>query len=399
MVKRSLSVLLGLVWANAQAQSLPAPVPLDNDTSAFIAAQPAAAEASIREADREAALAIATQAANLVDGSLSQAARVAGIGSLQTEPLRIRLFVSRGLPSEDLAEAIKLAQRDARITLVFRGLLPNTRLADFKVWLATRLGPFAHLQRAPHIEIDPPAFQRAEIEDVPVVALYRDDQLLAQVSGMLDPAWLEAAYAGGQRGPFPIRGPIHAIAEPDLMAVMQARAQAIDWRAYAREQQRALYRSLLADALPKATATRTHWHDPSIVVQAPIMAGDRVIAAAGTRVNPLQQLPFTQELWVLDATDPAQWELARSWLAERRASGITTRLTVLTTALPEADSLRWLEARAGELGVPIQLWRAVFATAFGITAVPSRLRAERDRFRIDETQIPVARGGPTHADR
>lgn len=404
MVRAFLALVLSFVCRQIGAEALPPPMPLDADARAFIAAQPAAAEARVQSANQAEIEAIAANATELVDASLAQAAEGAGIAQPTSDETRIRLFISRSLPREDLAAAIELAQRDPRITLVFRGLVPNTRLTDFKFWLAQQLGPFASLRRAPHIEIDPPAFHRAHVEQVPVVAIYRNQQLQAQVSGMLDPTWLEDAHASGQVGPFPVRGPTHAIAEDDLMAVMQARARAIDWRAFAREQQAALFQNLKAQALPVATATRTHWHDPSFVVQEPIVAEGKLIAAAGMRVNPLQQLPFTQELWVLDATDAAQWQLARTWIAERLALGVTTRLTVLTTALPEHDNLRWLDARSRELGVAIQLWRSEFASAFGIAAVPSRLRAERERFRIDETkvlpaQLPIAQGAQQHADR
>ncbi|AVP99323.1 hypothetical protein C7S18_20060 [Ahniella affigens] len=399
MVSRWIAALLSLTIAHAAAETLPTPTPLDADTRAFIAAQPAAADARIGEADRVAIDAIAGRARDMVDASIDEAAQRAALAAPASEALRIRLFVSRGLPRADLAAALALAERDPRITLVFRGLLPNTRLADFKFWLAEQLGPFANLRRPPHIEIDPPAFQTANVQFVPVVALYREQTLLAQVGGMLDPTWLEAAHANGERGPFGARGPVHDIAEPDLISVMQARARMIDWRAYAREQQAALYRSLQAHALPSARQTRTRWHDPSFIVQDPIVAEGTVIAAAGLRVNPLLHLPFTQELWVLDATDPAQWQLALAWQAQRAAQGITTRLTVLTTALPEADSLRWLDTRSRELGVPIQLWRAEFAAAFGIAAVPSRVRAEHARFRIDETLVSVAAGAQSHADR
>lgn len=380
------------------AESVPKAQTLDANTQAFIDTQANAAAAVITAADRRDAERIATQARNIVNAALDQAQALPEANVPPDPELSIRIFISQSLPRADQAAAIALAQADARITLVFRGLLPETRLADFKRWLAELLGPFARLSRAPKIEIDPPAYHRAGIEIVPVVAIYRNGRLKSQVAGMLDPSWLEAELAAGRSGPYRARGPTHAIAEADLMAVMQAKARAFDWQAWQRQQRAALYRSLKAQALPKATASRLRWHDPSFVVQETIRAQPQVIAEAGTRINPLDTLPFTQELWVLDATDAGQWQLALQWQRARARQPTPARITVLTTALPETDSLAWLDARSRELGQPIQLWRDDFANAFGIAAVPTRLRAELGRFRVEEFHVPAATG-VQHADR
>lgn len=403
MVRRRCLVLcllaLILPIGTLNAESVPTPPPLTEADKTAIADLVTLSQHASTAADREQANTIASNAATWINATIDHAARA----TLNREPadpmLRIRVFVSRALPREDLAAAIALAQHDARISLVFRGFLPDSGLAEFKSWLADRLGPFARLSRVPRIEIDPPAFQRAGVDVVPVVAVYRQDTLLGQVAGLIDPEWLESALAAGRLGPYPTRGPTYAIAEADLMQLMQARARAFDWQAWQRQQREALSRSLQVQPLPKAPITRVRWHDPSFVVQETIRAQNQVIAEAGTRINPLDTLPFTQELWVIDATDPAQWQLLQQWQQARQKADPAKRITVLTTALPIEQSLKWLDSRARELGQPIQLWRADFATAFGIAVVPSQLRAEQGRFRISEFQIPSHVQGSAHADR
>ncbi|MBK8284303.1 MAG: hypothetical protein IPK97_05165 [Ahniella sp.] len=103
------------------------------------------------------------------------------------------------------------------------------------------------------------------------------------------------------------------------------------------------------------------------------------IARAGDRINPLNHVPFSQQLLVFDATDEQQVNLARSWLVDW-----TGPTTLLTTAVPESDVVTFLERHSKSLGVPIQMYRAELGQAFGILRVPSRVRAEASRFRIDE---------------
>ncbi len=82
-------------------------------------------------------------------------------------------------------------------------------------------------------------------------------------------------------------------------------------------------RTLPEDYLPKATATRTHWVDPSVVVSQDIYApveqedgryGWEVMVPAGTRVNPLTDVRPVDNMLFFNAKDPEQVEFALSAL-------------------------------------------------------------------------------------
>ncbi|MBF2735047.1 MAG: type-F conjugative transfer system protein TraW [Betaproteobacteria bacterium AqS2] len=124
-------------------------------------------------------------------------------------------------------------------------------------------------------------------------------------------------------------GPLHPIAEPDLREAIELAVR----RAYAdgsiaAELEAARARAIAyADRPPPvaglaaAAADSARLFDPSVVVEAPAVApGGEVLAAAGTRVNPLAQARLGRPLLFLDADDPAQLRLAQRLLAAADAT-------------------------------------------------------------------------------
>jgi hypothetical protein len=63
----------------------------------------------------------------------------------------------------------------------------------------------------------------------------------------------------------------------------------------------------------------------------------------------------------------------------------------MTTDLPDAGSIRFLEQASTTLGVPVMLFRPEVGVALGIERVPSRVVADGKRFRIEEVAVGETR--------
>lgn len=374
MVTRAVLVVLALLAGAAAAESegLPVQPALNSETLQWIEAQnPGLDQSSVSEAH-----AIADQARRIVDAKLAEERPS---NPAQALTFSTKIFVSRSMPLSDIKAAFDRAATEPDTVVVFRGLLPGTDLMAFRRWLAEIAGPFASLAPPPKIQIDPPAFESAGVTHVPTVVILASDKVVATVSGMVDPNWVRDQVEQGKRGTLPQVGPIHEIAEPDLIQVMQQRLARVDWDKWRRSQVDGLRRALAKPSLPDAILTRTRWHDPSFEVVEDVVANNHILARKGDRVNPLDRVAFLQEIYVIDATDPRQFAAVKGWISKAR-----TRVTVITTRTGGDDSLAWLAERATELGRPIFVWRPDLAQAFGIECAPTRVRSEGNRFRLDE---------------
>ena len=119
-----------------------------------------------------------------------------------------------------------------------------------------------------------------------------------------------------------VRGATWPVAEPDLLAAIEARLRGMERSgelARLEREARAGARARLEEPDPvqgivPATEERSRLIDPSITVARDIRTPDgALIAAAGTRVNPLERMTLTRDLLFLDGRRPAEiaWALAR----------------------------------------------------------------------------------------
>ncbi len=118
-----------------------------------------------------------------------------------------------------------------------------------------------------------------------------------------------------------VRGATWPVAEPDLLEEIEARLvgmQRSGELARLEEEARSRARRKLEepDPVPGIAPAREHRSrllDPSITVARDIRTpGSVLIAAVGTRVNPLERLPLTRDLVFVDGRRPAEiaWALA-----------------------------------------------------------------------------------------
>ena len=178
-----------------------------------------------------------------------------------------------------------------------------------------------------------------------------------------------------------VRGATWPIAEPDLLAEIEARMSAMQRSgemARIERDARTTARSRLEEPVPvpgiaPAREARSRWFDPAVVVERDIRLPDgTLIAAAGARVNPLSSHALSRDLLFVDGRREAEiaWALAHARPAK----------IVLLAGRP--------------LNLARQHGRAFFfdqggrlAARFGIAATPSLVEQAGARLRISE--IPV----------
>ncbi len=218
----------------------------------------------------------------------------------------------------------------------------------------------------------------------PVALLSLAVLALLAVAGLIEPG-VSAKDLG-------VRGATWPVTEPDLLEEIEARLvgmQRSGELARLEEEARSRARRKLEepDPVPGIAPAREHrsrLFDPSITVARDIRTPDGVlIAAAGTRVSPLERLPLTRDLIFVDGRREAEiaWALAH----ERPAK------IVLLAGRPLDLMRRYRRPFFFDAGGRL-------AARFGIAATPSLVEQAGTRlriteFRLDDVDGTAARGG------
>ncbi len=214
--------------------------------------------------------------------------------------------------------------------------------------------------------------------------------LLAAALCALPSAGVPSAASAKDLG---VRGASWAIAEPDLLAEIETRLlemQRSGALARLEEEARANAQRKLEepDPLPgiaPATRERSRLWNPAITVARDIRTPDgSLIAAAGTRVNPLERMPLTRDLLFVDGRREAEiaWALAHDRPAK----------IVLLAGRP-LDLMR-------RHGRPFFFDSGgTLAARFGIAATPALVAQQGKRLRITEVPVEDDRRGPNTEGR
>ena len=177
-------------------------------------------------------------------------------------------------------------------------------------------------------------------------------------------------------------GKIYSIDEPDAIDVIKAKvARAYADGTVARKQREYIDRNLDAinhpQPLPGITTAQeysTRLFDPTIVINKDYAdpSTGKLIVAAGTRINPLEKLPFQYKLMFLDGRDPRQLKLAKEILVQ------DARNKVILTAGSYVDLME-------QWKLPVYFdQRGTISKRLGITKVPSLVYAKGNRLMIEE---------------
>ena len=300
-----------------------------------------------------------------------EAAQPAPLGETLT------LLVSRSLGESTLRVIFATAAAEG-VRVVFRGVAEGEPLMGFVREIHTLL---QGLDPVPLVEIDPTPFRQTGAAVVPVLVLSGPQGEIARVSGLTSAAWLQEQVRTGHQGDLGARGPVEPIAEPDMIAEIHRRIQALDMDALRERAIQSFWSRARFEHLPAAERSRERLIDPTVQAKADILHPDgRVIVRAGETVNPLERMPFSQRLVVFDATSPAQVAQARV-LGEAQGAG---RPTYLATGFDRVRGWDGFRAVEDALDEPVYLLTADLRERFALERVPATVEAREGRFVVRE---------------
>lgn len=287
----------------------------------------------------------------------------------QPGPGGLLFFISRGLPKAELAAAIAAAREDRSITLVVRGLMPGETFQDaLRAW--SRI--LGREQDPPALVIDPTLFRRYAVTSVPTLL----DTATGRPPSPAAPA-LPGGFFTDPTGSFPI-------AEPDMGELMRERAAHLDLAAKGQAALARFWRHVAAAPLPPATSTRTHRYRPFVQTANDLRdAQGTLIVPAGALINPLEQVPLTSTILVIDAQSPA--EIA--WARDQAGQG--PNLIILIANPDRSGGWGAWQRLQDELGQPVFLLDRNLALRLGVQVTPSRIEADGQDLVITEASLPA----------
>ena len=178
-----------------------------------------------------------------------------------------------------------------------------------------------------------------------------------------------------------VRGETWAIAEPDLLAALEAKLQELERsgaKAAIEEEARARVRAGIEAPEPvagiaPATEHRTRLVDPSVVLDRDIrLPGGNLLAAAGTRLNPLEHVPLSRDLLFIDGRRDAEV----SWALGHAAPSTVVLLAGRPLDLSRRHRRPFFFDQGGR-----------FAERFGLAATPTVVAQDGLHLRL--TEVPL----------
>ena len=185
-----------------------------------------------------------------------------------------------------------------------------------------------------------------------------------------------------------IRGETWAIAEPDLLQVLEARLQELERSGdLAKLEDEARARARVRVEVPEpvagiAPAVRRHSRriDPSVVLDRDVhLANGRLLAAAGTRLNPLEHVPLHRDLLFIDGRREAEVD----WALEHAEPSTIVLLAGRPLDLARRHGRSFFFDQGGR-----------FATRFGLAGTPVLVEQEGLHLRLTEVPVPDQEGEP-----
>jgi conjugal transfer pilus assembly protein TraW len=300
------------------------------------------------------------------------------------------IFASYSLEREGLEDILELASKDEQLVVAFRGIPDDMEVAEgvrFLQELALQYDPI------PNIVLDPTLFQEHGVTSVPTIVRLEqrttveggDREVVARVTGLSDPAWLERQIELGENGDLGVRGPVAEIAERDLVEVMQERVMAIDWDLKREQALERFWSNQNFEWLPPATRSRTRRLDPRVHVLEDIVGPNgEVIAEQGQIINPLDSVPFTQAIVVMNATDPREIELVQEALHGISSQPGVARVTFIATELDADEGWDSYTAVSDAFDAPIYLLTPDVKERFALEFTPSVITSDGEDFIVRE---------------
>ncbi|RMD68183.1 MAG: hypothetical protein D6819_10000 [Gammaproteobacteria bacterium] len=271
---------------------------------------------------------------------------------------KLIVFITLGMPEGALKDLFAQGAGRGDVVFVVRGWDPPDILGLVKRLHAL----FPEKGEPPNVAVHPALFEAFHVEQAPVYLTFHQGEA-RMVKGEIS---LEGAMKLLSRRP-PDRpvGPLHPVEEPDILAIMKERIASFDWRAAMEKA-----RSRAGEApppldLPMARKRRRYVVDPSIVVTRDITAPDgRLVAARGTRVNPLDAMDLKYRYVIFDPSRPREVDQVKAWQAEHG------NLFLMATRFSGSVSM------AETFGQPVYPVNRLIADRLGVSETPALVEQE-----------------------
>jgi len=295
------------------------------------------------------------------------------------------IFVSDSMSLADLRASVEVASRTGA-SVVFRGVRKG---ASVSAALGRMAGIGKGIEPLPDVVIDPRPYERFSIALVPAVVVATGSEF-TKVSGTLSVEFVKARFDAGAYGDLGSRGATFDIAEVDMMEEMKSRLESMDWEGKKKAAVDRAWHQFQMVSLPNATSDSDRLVDPSVTVEDDIKLPDgRVLAAGGTKFNPLEMVPFTKTIIIINGTDPSQVQYAKriaDQLLEKHRG-----VVLMTTELNRDRG--WAGFREiNESLFPHRLYLLTpeIVSRFGVASVPTVVRADGLKFRLSEVATLTA---------
>ena len=301
------------------------------------------------------------------------------------ERLYTYIFVSRAMATQALVDVMKSVTAYEQVVIVFRGIFPDESLSEAIKDLYTLIHQ-AHLgEDAPSVILDPRLFQRFGVTQVPEMIHARGERELARVRGSYSVSWfLDEIEQNGRTGDLGVYGTTVPVTEVDLIEEMKKRLAQLDWDTRRDEQVRTYWSRRRFETLPPAPEHRTVRLDPSLWITADIKADDTVIAPAGTRINPLHQIPFTWKLFIFNPQIDEQVAFVVDTL---KTLPETQRVQLIASELSRDHGWEQLRLLEQAMGHPVYVLTPAVRQRFGLAYVPTLIDADERYFYRHEYAI------------
>jgi conjugal transfer pilus assembly protein TraW len=295
------------------------------------------------------------------------------------------LFVSASMGDEGLRRAFLAASDDPDVTLVFRGALPGEKLTQ----MTRRLGELLkNIDPKPNVAIHPKSFRDHQVTLVPTIVAPATGKI---IRGTVRAATFRGRAKDEHETDLGTVGPTSDIIEPDLVELIKERIAEVDVETRARESVASYWQRAPFTDVPKARERRVRRLDPTVTTENDLRDHNgRILAPAGTRINPLAALPFTSRLLIFDGTDPAERQWAKVHIQEDRKTILITTRIDRDVGWPAWKGLH------RSFGLPVYLLQARIAERFALEAAPTMVEAAPDgRTLLVTEDVPASSENPS----
>ena len=295
----------------------------------------------------------------------------------------MQVFISTGMPEGVLRSLFRqsLDEGGKRVRFVVRGFEPQ-RVGELLKKLRMLL-PDPYKDDV-LVEVDPNAFRAYGVTEVPVYLVKEKDKWFSVRGAVsLDGARNMVKKGGSYKG-----GELYAIAEPDILSIIEDRAKKYDWEsAYARARARAAQNLKPNFDLPTVVQDATDYFIPTFTVPEDITSpgpngkGTVLLAKEGQVFRLLDHTRLQTAVIVVDASDERQVRLVQSWL--RRPEYRNADVFIVGSSVQaKKEGNVVMEELATKFNRPVFPLMKRLGERLGLQAVPAIVEQEGDRLRI-----------------